>query len=129
MMKKKVIKTRNAEIWMDEHGICNQIYSSGARVTYEDTLNECRLISEMSGPEKVPILVDLNLVKSVCRESRMYYAGTEAEKIFKVAALLVGTQMSRVLGNFFIGLNKPVVPVKLFTSEKEALKWLKGFDD
>ncbi len=125
----KVVKTRNAEIWIDKQGIYHQIYTKGTKVTIEDTFEECRIISEMSGFKKVPILVDLNLVKSVCRESRMYYGGKEAEKIFKVAALLVGTKMSRVLGSFFIGLNKPTTPVKLFTSEKEALKWLKDFDN
>lgn len=35
--------------------------------------------------------------------------------------------MSRVLGSFFIGLNKPTMPVKLFTSEKEALNWQQTF--
>ena len=128
-MERKVVKTSNAEIWIDEQGICHHIYTEGANVTIKDTLDECRIISEISGFKKVPIMVDLNLVKNVCRESRMYYASKEAEKIFKVAALLVGTKMSRVLGSFFIGLNKPTTPVKLFTSEKEALKWLKDFDN
>ncbi len=128
MIKKNVVKTSSAEIWIDDQGICHLIYTPGARLTFEDTLNECRIISEMSGPGKVPILVDLNNVKYVSRESRTYYAGKEAEKIFKVAALLVGTQMSRVIGNFFMGLNKPLMPIKLFTSEKQALKWLKDFD-
>lgn len=128
-MEKKVVKTHNAEIWIDKQGICHHIYTEGANVTIEDTLDECRIISEIAGYKKVPILVDLNLVKTVSRESRMFYAGKEGEKIFKVAALLVGTQMSRVLGNFFLGLNKPVMPVKLFTSEKEALKWLRDFDN
>ncbi len=127
-MKKNVVKTRNAEIWIDEQGICHDIYAEGTHLTFEDTLNECRIISEMSDHKKVPILVNLNNVKYVSRESRMYYAGEEAEKIFKAVALLVGTQISRLIGSFFIGLNKPVMPVKLFTSEKEALKWLKQHD-
>ena len=128
-MGNKVVKTRNAEIWIDEEGICHHTYTAGARLTFEDTLKECRIISEMSGHKKVPILVDINNVKHVPRESRMYYAGKEAEMIFKATALLIGTKMSRVIGNFFIGLNKPSMPVKLFTSEKEALKWLKDFDN
>lgn len=127
-MERKVVKTSNAEIWIDELGICHHIYTEGAHLTFEDTLNECRIISEISGFKKVLILVDINNVKHVPRESRMYYASKEAEKIFKAAALLVGTQMSRLLGSFFLGLNKPAMPVKLFTSEIEAIKWLKQHD-
>lgn len=81
-MERKVVKTRNAEIWIDEQGICHQVYTKGAYVTIEDTREECRIISEISGYKKVPILVDLNFVKAVCRESRMFFAGKEGEKMW-----------------------------------------------
>jgi hypothetical protein len=32
-----------------------------------------------------------------------------------------------VLGNFYLGLNKPLVPTRLFTSEEEAQAWLRSF--
>jgi hypothetical protein len=41
-------------------------------------------------------------------------------------ALLVGSPVTRVIGNFFIGLNKPRWPVRLFRSESDALAWLGG---
>jgi hypothetical protein len=31
------------------------------------------------------------------------------------------------MGNFFLGLNKPHFPTKLFTSEEKAEVWLKEF--
>jgi hypothetical protein len=43
------------------------------------------------------------------------------------AALLIGSPLTRAIGNFFMGLNKPLIPTRLFTSETEALAWLKGF--
>jgi len=114
-------------IWMDEHGICHESYTEGTRLTIEDAREQIQIISEISGHKKVPLLVDLNNLIHVPRECRTYYASKEGEKIVKVTALLVGTQMSRVIGNFFIGLNKPATLVKLFISEKEALKWLKEY--
>jgi hypothetical protein len=39
-------------------------------------------------------------------------------------AILIDSSVSRVVGNFFLGINKPAVPTKLFTNEKEAVKWL-----
>jgi hypothetical protein len=82
-MENKVIKTRNAMIWMDEQGICHESYTEGARLTFEDTLKEIQIISEISGHKKVPILVDLKNVIHVPRECRTYYAGKEALKWLK----------------------------------------------
>ena len=126
-MQKDIHRTRNAEIWMDELGICHESYDEGARLTFEDSVKELQIVWEISGHKKVPILVDLNNVIHVPRECRTYYAGKEAANTLKVCAILVGTQMSRVLGSFFIGLNKPIMKVKLFTSETEALKWLRKY--
>ena len=114
-------------IWMDEQGIFHLSYTEDARLTLEDTLKELQIISEISGHKGIPTLVDLNNVVHVPRECRTYYASKETEKIMKVVAMLVGTRMSRLIGNFFIGLNKPTMPIKLFTSEMEALKWLKQY--
>jgi hypothetical protein len=35
--------------------------------------------------------------------------------------------VARAIGNFFMGLNKPLIPTRLFTSEAEALGWLREF--
>ena len=42
-------------------------------------------------------------------------------------ALVVDTPVSRVLGNFYLGLSKPHIPSRLFNDEAEALDWLKRF--
>jgi hypothetical protein len=35
--------------------------------------------------------------------------------------------LSRALGNFFLGLNKPSMPTRLFDDQEQALAWLRGF--
>jgi len=42
--------------------------------------------------------------------------------------MLVGSPLSQALGNMLMGLNRPAIPCRLFTSELEALKWLRGFE-
>jgi hypothetical protein len=39
-------------------------------------------------------------------------------------ALIVDTPLSRVLGNFFLAVNKPLYPTRLFDNEASALAWL-----
>ncbi len=45
----------------------------------------------------------------------------------KKALLLIGSPVSRVIGNFFMGLNKPIYPTKLFTDPQKAIRWLQTF--
>ena len=40
---------------------------------------------------------------------------------------LIRSPLARAIGNFFRGLNKPLFPTRLFTSEPEAMAWLRSF--
>ena len=51
----------------------------------------------------------------------------EATKYLTAAALIIANPVSRIIGNFFMGLNKTAFPFQLFTNQEEALKWLKSF--
>ena len=57
-------------------------------------------------------------------DARAYYSSDEAARQTCGVALIVGSAVSRVIGNFFIGLNKPPYPTRLFTDEAEAIAWL-----
>ena len=73
------------------------------------------------------MLVDLTHCKAISREARAYYAGEQAAKSGLAAALLIGSPLARAIGNFFMQINKPIFPARLFTSEAQALAWLKSF--
>lgn len=59
------------------------------------------------------------------RESRAFHSGEMPNQYAKAVALLVKTPVSSIIGNFFLGLNKPSFPTKLFTEKEEAIFWLK----
>ncbi|MBS1256380.1 MAG: hypothetical protein MAG581_02202 [Deltaproteobacteria bacterium] len=70
-------------------------------------------------------LIDIRIVRSIDKESRKFYTGKEASEITLGVALLIGSKLSRMLGNFFIGLDRPPYPIRLFNIEEEALIWLR----
>ena len=72
-------------------------------------------------------LVDARRAGRMTQEARQYLASDEATKNILAMAILVGSPVSRIVGNFFLMINKPRVPANLFSSEKDALSWLKGF--
>ena len=73
------------------------------------------------------ILVNLALVNEVSKEARDYLANTKTACNQRQVALLVPTPFSKMIGNFFMGLNKPYFPTKLFNGKEDAINWLHSF--
>jgi hypothetical protein len=86
-----------------------------------------RAVGEIGGGVARPALVDLRTLRSMSRDCRKYFAGPETAKVQSAAGLLVVSPIARAIGNFFMGLNKPLIPTRLFTSETDALVWLRDF--
>ena len=73
----------------------------------------------------MPLLCDLTNVTKMTQECRRYFAGPVHAEMFTKCALLITSPISRIIGNFFLGANKPLKPTRLFTKKEEAIKWLK----
>ena len=127
MIDSEVIETRTAKVWLDEEGICRIISFHDVGINLGDIKEINRAQKRVSGSKKTPVFNDIRGVNSVSREARLFTASADASKVSKAAALLIGSPVSRVIGNFFLGINRPPYPTRLFTSEAEAIKWLKGF--
>jgi len=86
-----------------------------------------RAISVVCNGQVRPALVDLSNLKSMTRNARLYFAGPDTAAVQSAAALVVKSPLTKAIGNFFMGLNKPLIPTRLFTSETEAVDWLRTF--
>ncbi|MDH5682649.1 MAG: hypothetical protein OEZ36_13750 [Spirochaetota bacterium] len=53
-----------------------------------------------------------------------FHTGFDAKICDNSKTFGYNSPISRVIGNFFLGLNRPLFPVKLFTEKNEASKWL-----
>lgn len=74
-----------------------------------------------------PALVLMQDIGRVDREARALFASEEYTRLCSQTALVVGSPVSRVVGHFFIGLNRPRYPLKLFDHPEPAAQWLRGF--
>ena len=75
------------------------------------------------GRGKVLSLVDLREVASIDRPAREYFMG--ASDGYRAVALLAGSAATRMIANFFIGLKRGDIPVRMFTTEGPAVQWLR----
>lgn len=126
-MAEAEIVTRTSRIRLGEDGIVRADIFPGVEQTLEDAKEQVAAVWKVGHGRKRPVLVDMREVKSLSREARVYYANDETARFRSASALLVSSAVTRVLASFFLGLNKPNHPVRLFTSEDEALDWLRGF--
>jgi hypothetical protein len=125
MSKEKVIEHPMSTSWIGDDGILRVLLKPGAVMTLKDVKLSTEATEELAGGKKVLTLVNMVNVRSVTREARVYSGSEHAARNTLALALLVGSPVSRVIGNFMIGLNKTSYPTRLFTQEDEALAWLK----
>jgi len=113
--------------WMGEDGICRTRAKINAEISVEDaTANSITVTSFFSG-KKFPLLIDARQVKSMDKDARKHFSINNRETKITSFAIMVKSPLSRVIGNFFMGLNKPTVPARLFDNESLAIKWLKTY--
>lgn len=93
-------------------------------MTLEDGVESTVISALMVNHSPRPLLCDLTNVVRMTRECRTHFASAQHAATFSRAALIVTSPISKVIGNFFLGLNKPVKPTRLFTNKEEALRWL-----
>ena len=127
--KTKVLFTPITKVWEDEDEVGRVVFLPDVEVTVDGAKKHFEACEKLAKGKRHPVLVDLRNIKSVDHQARKYLAGDVATKLTKASAVLVGSPVSRVIGNFFIGLNKPPYPIKLFTSEPEAMEWLRRFPE
>lgn len=81
----------------------------------------------MSPIRQAPTLVQLGRVKSVSRGARTFFSSSKENLAIASRVAMVGVNpVARVIGNFFLGLNRPPIPVRLFAGEEEAISWLQS---
>lgn len=120
--------TRTARLWIGGDGVARVILAHGCEQARADAEAVIRALESLLGEgRRRPTLFDYRFMKSMERGARAYHAGPETARVASAVAILVGSPVSRLIGTFVMGMNKPHVPTRLFTSEPDALAWLAGF--
>lgn len=126
-MEQHEITTRTAKIWLDQDGIIRKVFHPEAQETLKDALESGEAIAFFCKEKKRPLFVDFSPVRSMDVEARAYYSGQEVGPAIAAVAGMTRSKLGKVIGNFFLGFNKPPTPGRIFTDEQEALRWLKTF--
>lgn len=119
------IVTRTERIWLQD-GVIRCVVLPTANHTLADAHENDRAVASLAGDRRLPMLLDTRASRGLDRDARVYYVRPEAAQTLAALAMLIDSQIGRIFGNFFMSVNKPPFPLRLFTNESDALAWLKG---
>ncbi len=94
-------------------------------MTIDEGKLSTRMVGQIVNGNPLPLLCDLTNVVRMTQECRRHFAGAEHAAVFSRCALIVTSPISKIIGNFFLGANKPLRPTRLFTDVEDGLQWLK----
>lgn len=123
-MTSEKIQLRTAEVQLLEDNIVFINILPKAEIFLEDANKLYDAVMKLAEGNLYPLLIDAKSIVSMDRDARKRFSH---EETVSAVALIVGTPLSKIIGNFFIGLNKTAIPFKLFSSKSDALEWLKEF--
>ncbi|MBD3638225.1 MAG: STAS/SEC14 domain-containing protein [Crocinitomicaceae bacterium] len=116
-------ETTTLNIILFDNGIAS--FRAKPSMTREFTLKDVREIhAEIITFNRVNRLFLIHIENGMYSlEARKYLANVEKTLADKIA-MVAQKPLQKVVGNFFLGINRPPIPIKLFTNQDEAKEWL-----
>ena len=83
-------------------------------------------LEEFTEYKPYPCLMSVLKINGISKEARDYFAN-EGDGHILANAMLIKSPIMKMISNFYIMVNKPRKPTKLFTDKERALEWLSQF--
>jgi hypothetical protein len=123
---KNAIEITHYFTWMGADGIARTKIKPGSSITITHARENSLAVNSLPGP-KFPLLIDSRDIRSMTKEAREFFSTNGRETKINSMAVVINSPISRVIGNFFLGINKPPVPTRLFDNPEDAANWLKQY--
>ncbi len=112
--------------WMGEDGIARTKVKPNSEIILEHAAENSKAVNSLFTDKKFPIMIDARGIRSMTREAREFFSTRGRDTNTCAFGIIIKSPLSRTVGNFFLGLNKPAVPTRLFDNETDAVEWLKN---
>ncbi len=129
-MKELKVETSTQKLyWDSENEIAwGELFGDqGTEELARENVDAQERVRDIVSKAQTRVLIDMTAIPEISKEARDYFANERTSSIQRATALLISSPVSRVIGNFFMGLNKPISPTRLFTDPQKAIQWLHTF--
>lgn len=108
-----------------EEGILLNHFKAGENIDVEDFKELRKVNLELAEGKPYTVLGMADELTSFSKEAREWLASKEAVGLKIAKAIVISSLGQRIIGNFYIRVNKPYTKTKLFTKREKALEWLR----
>ena len=125
--KSNVTELNQCYLWRETNqNIIFGTAKKGSHQTLEDAKEIMDTLLILSKGEKVGFVFDLTGVLSQNKDARDHYSSPSFKGKFFAIAIITKSITARVIANFYMGLNKPSNPTKVFNNDHSAINWTKS---
>lgn len=108
-----------------EPGIIVNTFKEGAMLEVSDLKATKQANLKLANGKRYGVLLSFGYLTNTTKEARELAASKDFKNDTIAIALLTHSLGQRLMGNFYLNINKPFVRSKLFNDEESAKKWLR----
>jgi hypothetical protein len=108
-------------------GVLIGTFKKGLKINLEIAKEIVKNRLALTGDGPFPSIIINMGVFSIDKKGRDYLASTEGIRGLNASAVVLDSPFGSLLGNFFIRVTKPKLPVKVFRTKAGALNWVEQF--
>jgi hypothetical protein len=123
----KRVELSSATVGLRSDGIMQFNIRPAADYSVKDIIAANEAAARIGNGKAYPNLIYIENFYNADSESRHYLASEESNRYTLADAFVVESVAMKLIGNFYIKVNKPVRPTRIFSSGEEALDWLYTF--
>ncbi len=120
-------ETKSSLIWIDDEEILRIRIKGQIQVKLEDVIESFDIYRKWGLPENKRLQLMEGATFFSMDKAGQQYAAEHGRNFFIASALVHKSAAIRILFNFFSRFFSSPLPFRLFSSEREALKWLRSF--
>jgi len=114
-----------AVISLKSDGIIYVYINSNVEINLELQMRMYGLYHQITGGKLTPFLFKAGEAVSVTKEARDNALKIEETSPCKAMGVIANNIAYRLIANFYLKVNKPKRPYRIFSNEQEAVEWLK----
>jgi hypothetical protein len=118
------IKSEKFSIYQLSINIFKVLPVAETELDKEDAIEIRQSITKLCPNMKFAVMVDGSNYFSTTVELRQLIASDEYTQLRFATAIVTESLAGKIIGNFFIKVNKPGSPTKIFSKEEDAFRWL-----
>lgn len=121
---KRTVRSKFGEVSVRNEGVVVAKVLHGVEIDVEKAEIYHNLVEHLTKNEPHCTVIDLSGISGITPEARKKLQQQSSEWGKTIAVALVSsTFTSRVIGNFFLSINKPSYPVRIFSNQIDAHQW------